>query len=166
VASANVECVKRFVLGPGEHADELRVGHEETPEKRVEDAGADGAGSSSPDAVLDCLHPDVVIHIPPSMPYGGDHIGHAGFLRMGEAMNATWRITGGLDMSFADLADDEVVCFVSFVGESRHTDRTVPMRMVERYRLLDGKIVEIELFYWDTAAIVEATGGVKTIVPE
>jgi hypothetical protein len=31
--------------------------------------------------------------------------------------------------------------------------------------MLEGKILDIELFYWDTAAIVEATGAVKTIVP-
>ncbi len=169
MSSANVDCVKRFVLGPGEHDDDLRVAHDETPEKRVEAAAAGGSGPEPGDprvdTVLDCLDPDVVIHIPASMPYGGDHVGHEGFLRMGEAMNETWHVPDGLDMSFVDIGNDQVVCFVSFLGRSRHTGQPVPMRMVERYRLVGGKIAEIELFYWDTAAIVEATGGVKTIVP-
>jgi ketosteroid isomerase-like protein len=84
---------------------------------------------------------------------------------MSEAMTATWRVTDGLDMWFVEIGEDQVVCFVSFLGESRHTGRAVAMRMVERYRLVGGRIAEIELFYWDTAAIAEATGGVKTIAP-
>jgi ketosteroid isomerase-like protein len=169
VGSTNVECVKRLALGPGEHPDRLRVAHEDTvialedtpdPAATTQD---DSLREDATQAALDCLHPDVVIHIPPSMPYGGDHIGHEGFLRMGAAMTSTWRVTDGLDMWFVDIGDDQVVCFVAFLGESRHTGRTVPMRMVERYRLVDGRIAEIELFYWDTAAIAEATGGVKTI---
>jgi ketosteroid isomerase-like protein len=170
MASANLECVKRFVLGPGEHPDELSVAREDTVEKRIEAAAAEGGSSAGADAriqaVLDCLDPEIVIHIPPSMPYGGDHVGHEGFLRMSEAMMATWSEAGGsLEMSFVDIGNDEVMCFVSSLTRSRHTGRRVPMRISERYRLRGGKIYEIDLFYWDTAAIVEATGGVKTIVP-
>ena len=55
---------------------------------------------------------------------------------------------------------------MSWLGESLHTGKTVPMRMVEFFRVADGKIVEITIFYWDTVAVVEATDGVKTITPE
>ncbi len=170
MASSNLECVKQFVLGPGEHPDELRVERKDTVERRIEAAAAEGSSTADADAriaaELDCLDPGIVIHIPPSMPYGGDHVGHEGFLRMSEAMMATWTGSGGsLEMSFVDIGDDQVMCFVSSLTKSRHTGRTVPMRIAERYWLRGGKIFEIELFYWDTAAIVEATGAVKTIVP-
>jgi ketosteroid isomerase-like protein len=85
---------------------------------------------------------------------------------MSDAMNATWRLADRLDMTFVDFSDDQVVCLVSWLGESLHTGQTVPMRMVEFFRVVDGKVVEITIFYWDTVAVVEATGGVKTIVPE
>jgi hypothetical protein len=35
--------------------------------------------------------------------------------------------------------------------------------MVTLYTLRDGKIAEIDIYYSDTAKIVEATGGVKTV---
>jgi ketosteroid isomerase-like protein len=68
-------------------------------------------------------------------------------------------------MSFGDFGEDQVVCFHSWLGESVHTGRTVPVRMATFFRVADGKIVEVTIYYWDTAAIVEATGGVQTGTP-
>jgi ketosteroid isomerase-like protein len=109
--------------------------------------------------VLDYLHPDAVLHIPPSMPYGGDHVGHEGFLRMTEANNATWRTVEGLEFRFRDIGDDQVLCRVAFTGEARATGRSVHVRMVEIFTVADGKVIDIENFYWDTAEISAATGG-------
>jgi ketosteroid isomerase-like protein len=159
--SANVAVVKRMALGDGAGDDDLKVGYDETIEKRIEASGEQAEIAH----ILETLHPDVVVHIPPSMPYGGEHIGHEGFLRMGEAMNATWDIDGDLDMKFIDIGDDQVICFVNFEASSRHTGRPVEMRMVEVYTLTEGRIIDIRLFYWDTAAVAEATGGAKTIQP-
>src|SRR3954453_22295545 len=156
MSTAAMECVKRFVLGRGDHADDLHVTHYGTIHKVPERSRT----------LFELLDPNVVMHIPESMPYGGDHVGPDGFQAASDAMNLTWRITEGLDMSFVEFGDDQVVCLVSWLGESLHTGNTVPMRMVEFFRVADGKIVEITIFYWDTVAIVEATGGVKTITPE
>jgi ketosteroid isomerase-like protein len=97
------------------------------------------------------------------MPYGGEHVGREGFVRVAKAMNETWEIPDGLEMSFHELEDDRVIQFVSWTGVSRHTGRSVPVRMVTVYTFRDGRIGEIDIYYWDTAEIVEATGGVKTL---
>jgi hypothetical protein len=154
--SSNLDRVKRYVLGPGQHPNDVHVSHDATVHK-LDDRSQ---------LVSELLDANVVIHIPASMPYGGDHVGHEGFKAVSDAMNATWRITDGLEMSFVDFRSDQVICLVSWLGESLHTGRSVPMRMVEFFRLVDGKIAEVTLFYWDTAEIVEATGGAKTITPE
>lgn len=149
----NRDVVKAFVMGPGEHPDHVVLTYDDTIEKRLE------AGSPAP-GVLEHLHPEAVLHIPPSMPYGGDHVGHEGFLRMTEANNAAWRrIAGGLEMTFLDFTDDQVICRVAFTGEARRTGQTVDVRMVEIFTLAGSRITDIENFYWDTAAIVAATGG-------
>lgn len=154
--SSAMDVVKEFVLGSGHPPDDLLVTHDETLHKRPDRA----------ENLRAFIAPNCVVHIPASMPYGGDHVGPEGFQAMSDAMNATWRITDGLDNQFVEFGDDQVVCFVQWTGESLHTGQTVPMRMAEFFRVLDGKIVEITIFYWDPVAIVEATGGVKTITPE
>jgi ketosteroid isomerase-like protein len=161
-ANANVELVKRLVLGPGDHDGTVHVKHGDTVDSRVQVGGpADGAPADQ----LSLLHPDVVVHIPPSMPYGGDHVGREAFVRMAEAMGATWRVSDGLDMTFTALSEDQVACLVSWTAESRHTGRRLPMLQHELYTIADGQITDIRIFYWDTAAVVEATDGVKTLVP-
>jgi ketosteroid isomerase-like protein len=35
--------------------------------------------------------------------------------------------------------------------------------MVEIYTVIDGQITDLEVYYRDTAAIVEATGGLKVL---
>jgi ketosteroid isomerase-like protein len=153
----NIELVKQFVMGgAGDYPDDLVMAHEDNILK-VPDRDA------RLEKLRETLHPDIVVHIPASMPYGGDHVGLDGVLAMSDAMNATWNIPGGLDMSFVEFGDDHVVCIVQWLGESVHTGQTIPMRMAEFFRVADGKIIEITPFYWDTAAVVEATGGARTI---
>jgi ketosteroid isomerase-like protein len=151
-----MEVVKTFVIGPGDYADHLVMEHDDTLHKR----------SDRTHNLHELVDENCVVHIPASMPYGGDHVGPGGFQAMSDAMNATWRISGGLDNIFVELGEDQVLCFVQWTGESLHTGKTVPMRMAEFFRVDAGKIVEITIFYWDTAAVVDATGGVKTVIPE
>ena len=151
-----MEVVKTFVIGSGESPDGLHMEHDETLHKRSDRA----------QNLHELIAENCVVHIPASMPYGGDHVGPEGFQAMSDAMNATWRITGGLDNNFVEFGEDQVVCLVQWTGESLHTGETVPMRMAEFFRVDGGKIVEITIFYWDTAAVAATTGGVKTIIPE
>jgi ketosteroid isomerase-like protein len=163
MANANVDMVKTFILGRAaarEANDHFRRRFDECVVPRT---GAPTAGESRLDGSLEVLDPNAVTRIPDSMPYGGEHVGREGFVRVAKAMNETWQIPDGLEMSFHDLEDDKVVQFVSWTGISRHTGRSVPVRMVTLYTLRDGKIAEIDIYYWDTAKIVEATGRVKTV---
>ncbi len=163
MASANVDLVKTFILGTAaarEADDHFRRAFDECVVPRTE---APTTEEGQVDGSLDVMAPNAVTRIPDSMPYGGDHIGREGFVRAAKAMNETWQIPDGLEMSFHDLEEDKVVQFVSWTGVSRHTGRSVPVRMMTLYTLRDRKIAEIDIYYWDTAEIVEATGGVKTL---
>ena len=127
--------------------------------ERFEDAFVRG----DMEEVLSLVSPDVVVHEAPSLPYPGDHRGHEGFLRLTDAFNSVWEITSELDLTFLDAGDTHVVVLVAYDVVARPTGIPLRLRMVEVYAIADGQIAELEVYYHDTAAIVEATGGLKVL---
>jgi ketosteroid isomerase-like protein len=115
------------------------------------------------DEVLSLLAPDVVVHEAASLPYAGDHRGHDGFLRLAEAFNSVWKMTSGLDLTLLDAGDERVVGLVQYDVVSRATG--VPFRLdhVEVYTVRDGRIADLDIYYKDTAAMVEVTGRQKLL---
>jgi ketosteroid isomerase-like protein len=115
------------------------------------------------DDVVSLLAPEIVVHEAPSLPYPGDHRGIDGFLKLAEAFNRVWEIKTPLDLTFLDAGEDKVVVLVKFDVEARATGRPLTLRLVEVYTVQGGKIADLDVYYRDTAAIVEATGGVRVL---
>jgi ketosteroid isomerase-like protein len=127
--------------------------------QRFEDAFVRG----DMDEVLSLLTHDVVVHEAPSLPYPGDHRGHDGFLRLADAFNSVWEIVGDLDLTFLDAGETRVVVLVAFDVMTRPTGAPLRLRLVEVYTVRDGRIADLDVYYRDTAAIVEATGGARVL---
>ena len=115
------------------------------------------------DHVISLLAPDIVVHEAPSLPYPGDHRGIDGFLKLAEAFNRVWEIKSPLDLAFLDAGEDKVVVLVKFDAAARATGKPLTLRLVEVYTVHGGKIADLDVYYRDTAAIVEATGGVRVL---
>jgi ketosteroid isomerase-like protein len=113
------------------------------------------------DEVITLLSTDIVVHEAPSLPYAGDHRGIEGFLRLAEAFNGVWAIKSPLDLTFLDAGEDKVVVLVKYEAEARATGAVLTLPHVEVYTVQDGKITDLDVYYRDTAAILEATGRVK-----
>ena len=145
MSSENVEVVKRF--------ESLMV-----PSIEEDDARAAGSGF---DQVLALLDPDVTFHATSSLPHGGKYTGHDSFLKMCEQFRDLWDLVGGVELQYIDGGGDKVITLASFTAESKHTGKTVPVRMVEEVTVRDGKIVELVAYYFDTVPIIEAGGGIK-----
>jgi ketosteroid isomerase-like protein len=109
--------------------------------------------------VLSLLSTDIVVHEAASLPYPGDHHGHDGFLKLAAAFNGVWEIKSELDLTFLDAGDARVVVLVQFDVEARATGTPLTLRLAEVYTVRDGKIADLDIYYRDTAAIVEATQG-------
>jgi ketosteroid isomerase-like protein len=144
MSQENVEVVKRF--------ESLMV-------PSLEEEHAHGAGGGF-DEVLKLLHPSVAFHASRSIPHGGDYVGHERFLQMCEQFRELWDLEGGVELEYLDAGEDRVITIASFTITSRHTGRSAPVRMVEVVTVRDGKIVELQAYYEDTAPIVVAGGGV------
>jgi ketosteroid isomerase-like protein len=111
------------------------------------------------DEVLALLDEDIVVHEAASLPYGGDHHGHDGFLTLAETFNGVWEMTSPLDLTFLDAGDTTVVVLVRYDVVARATGRPLTLDHVEIYTVRDGRIADLEVYYRDTAAMLEATGG-------
>jgi ketosteroid isomerase-like protein len=145
LSQENVEVVRRF--------ESLMVPSlaEEDPseaEKRLQE-------------ILDLLDPEVAFHACPSLPHGGDYVGHDSFLKMGEQFRELWNTPGGVDLQYLDAGEDKVVTMASFTFESRHTGRSAPNRMVEIVTVRNGKIAELVAYYYDVVPVIEAGGDKK-----
>jgi ketosteroid isomerase-like protein len=144
VSKENVEVVQRF--------ESLIVPSIEA----VETSAAQGGFEQ----VVELLDPNVRIHATTSLPHGGEFVGHDSFLKMGEQFHDLWNLVGAIEFEYLDGGDDKVVTLASFTLESRRTGRSVPVRMVEIVTVRDGKITELEAYYYDTVPIIEAGGCV------
>jgi ketosteroid isomerase-like protein len=109
------------------------------------------------DGLLSLFHRDVVVREPRSLPHGGDHHG----LDQVRAAAIHWAQTWGPYQPYWDLSpepevftssDDHVVA--RWRLRARDEAEEVDVEAIAVYRLRDGKVLELETYYRDTAALV------------
>lgn len=115
------------------------------------------------DAASSTLHPDVVFHEAPTLPFGGDHHGVDGYRALAEEFAALAEFSFSPEVRVTTTADGEVVVRGAFTVTGRATGRTASTPFAEFYRFEGGRIVDVDVFYWDEAAVIGAlvdrTGG-------
>ena len=98
----------------------------------------------------------IVIHEATSLPYGGDWTGKPGLRalmeRIASVANLSVSPTG---VEVFDIGDGHVITRQAAVFSAPGTSETLTMPMVEVYKLVDGKIVDIDVFYKDTQAMMD-----------
>jgi ketosteroid isomerase-like protein len=96
------------------------------------------------DSFLEAMHPELVVHEPGYLPFGGEHRGAEGFLGLFA------EITKLVDVPTLELlsatADEERVVLLMTVellnsGERRY--------LTEHWRIEDGKVREVRVFWSD-----------------
>ena len=110
------------------------------------------------DKVDEYLSDDFVAYEPESLPFGGEWRGENVFKRLFAA------VMGSFDSPSVEPIDmsggDEWVAYalkLSFTSTS--TGQRVTYRLIENGRVIDGKLTELHLHYFDTAQILEHIGG-------
>lgn len=111
--------------------------------------------------ILDILDPEVTFYATPSIPHGGTYVGHDAFFKMGEQFRDLWEIGDGVQIDYIDGGADRVITLAEWTAISRHTGKSVPVRMVEVLTIRDGRIKELRAFYEDTMSLSEAADGMK-----
>jgi uncharacterized protein len=101
---------------------------------------------------MECVHPDVVIHEPEALPYGGDWHGRTGFQEMFAAMTAA--LDFSLDHYEVTALGPESAMMraeVTFTGRASH--RQLTTKIVEIYTVQAGMIVDADIYPKDTLAV-------------
>jgi uncharacterized protein len=108
------------------------------------------------DGLRGILHPDVVVHEAPTLPYGGDHHGLEAFIQLFETVQSTWEFTEAFQYVYYDSEPDTVILQVEVDAIAAVTRKPLRLRLAEIFTIRGGKIVELDVYYWDTAAMLEA----------
>lgn len=113
--------------------------------------------------VLATYDPEIVIRDAALLPYGGTHHGLEGAKQHVEVAAQTWNdlqpeAARKMNGVFLD-AGEYVVVLWRLKGLEASSGRTLDSPVVSVYKMLDEKIVESQMFYSDTAAIVQFLKG-------
>jgi hypothetical protein len=112
------------------------------------------------DEAAQLLHEDLVVHEAPGLPYGGEYHGPKGFFEL------LGKITSVLTIDQVEtrlLEADDTVFSVSALGFiSQVSDDRVDTDVVELFKVRDGLIVDLDIFYKDPGAITALMGRAKT----
>lgn len=124
-------------------------------EQNYLDAGGPGVADFGPLRAV--FARDVVLHQAAALPYGGQWRGHDGMQRFFAAMSRTWAEFAMVDQQFLSTAATAVV-LTHVRARARATGARLEFPILQTLRIVDGVIVEVRPFYWDTAAIAVACG--------
>ena len=95
---------------------------------------------------------DFVVHEAAGLPYSGEYHGATGFRALLEEMTRALELLPG-DAMQEWTRDDTVVVRFSLTFLARTSARSVSMPLIELYRTQGGRIVELDVYYKDPAAV-------------
>lgn len=101
---------------------------------------------------------DFVAYEPVSMPFGGEWHGENVFKRLFAAVMESFDSPSvePIDMSGGD---EWVFYAINLSFTSKATGERVTYRLIENGRVIDGKLTELHLHYFDTAGILKHIAG-------
>jgi hypothetical protein len=113
----------------------------------------------NPQGVAAIYHPRIVINEAPSLPYGGEYLGHEGAFRHGQGFRAAWDryqplATRSLDPHFIAQGDYVAVQW-RHRAENRATGERIDLPAAGIYRFADGMVVDSRMFHFDIAALLQ-----------
>lgn len=98
------------------------------------------------------LDDDFVAHEAGGLPYSGDYRGLSGFRRLLETMNDAMTLSAG-PFTSEPLGESAVALRFSLTFTVRASGKSVTMNLIEVYTLRNQKIVDLDVYYKDPAAV-------------
>ncbi len=105
------------------------------------------------DTMTGLMHADFVVRQAPGLPYRGAHRGAGGFLAMFAAMQAAWRQLSLSQIGVIGAPEGDTFALHMRVEGISAQGEAISSEVFERWVVRDGKVAEIQPFYWDTAAL-------------
>ncbi len=122
----------------------------------VVDQILDAAGQGDLDSLLSFYHPDAVVREPRSLPHGGEHRGLDQVRAAAIARSETWgpfQETTKVSPEPEVFALDDNMVAARWRLQARGDAADLDVEAIDIYRLRSGKVLELETYYRDTAAM-------------
>ncbi len=117
------------------------------------------AGVADWGAIAAVMADDFIIHEPPTLPYGGEWRGRDALERLFMTVLGYWD-DPLIEQDSLSSDGTTVVAMVRLTITSRRTGERVTHRIAEVSRVEGGKVVEMRIYYYDSARFVaELTPG-------
>lgn len=107
-------------------------------------------------ALLNTLHPDIVLYQPESLPYGGVWRGRESFGAWLDTFVKTWTNVTAVDPEFHACGDQMIVAAVTLRATARSTGIEINMPICQLIRFFEDRPIEWRNFAWDTAKMNDA----------
>jgi len=109
-------------------------------------------GANDLDQACGLLHGDLVIREAGGLPYSGEYLGPQGFRELLAKMNERLELKAG-PITQDQLSDDTVASRFRLTFTARISGESVAMDLVELYKVQDGQIIELDVYYKDPSAV-------------
>jgi ketosteroid isomerase-like protein len=96
---------------------------------------------------------DVAVHEAPGLPYGGEYRGRAEFLELLGKIGANYELVPVEVLGVRDAGDDLVVVTSHLRFTGRASGRSAETHVCELFRIRDGQITDLDIFYKDPGAV-------------
>ena len=101
---------------------------------------------------LDLLHDDFIVHAAGDVPYSGDYVKAEGFTGLITRMTEMLDLVPSPDMQY--LVDgDSVAIYYRLTFTGRGSGESVEMGVAEVFRVRDGLIAELDVYYKNPSAV-------------
>jgi uncharacterized protein len=107
------------------------------------------------DIVRPYVSDSLVMHVPPSLPFGGEYHGWKGYQAILKSIVSFFSELKAGPREFASVGH-KVIVTATLTCRVARNGKTISFPLTDIWELKDGKVVEITAFYYDTKAIADA----------
>lgn len=108
--------------------------------------------------IAETLDPECAMIQPDSLPYAGEWRGHEGFEKWMIAFGEQWASLSVQEPQFFPAGEEVVFVRSTVVAQAKATGVDLTWPLLQMITVRNGRILEIQPFYWDTAQVVRALG--------
>jgi ketosteroid isomerase-like protein len=108
------------------------------------------------DLAMAYAHDDLLVREAPSLPYKEAYIGRQGPTELMQDVGSWWEFLGPLDLTYIGVSDALVVARIDGPARVNATGRDVQFLVTEWMTVRDGRVADVEVFYWDQEPLQEA----------
>lgn len=108
---------------------------------------------------LQLIAADATIHESAALPYGGEYHGVSGMRELLSRMEAYAALSNVGGIEYIDTDGEQIIVRMGMRATNRASGKTIDTQIAEIYTVRDGKVVDVDVYYRDPAAIAEVAAG-------